>query len=356
MPRAETTVGTSRALSCGSVRVPEDKIEAYYDALSAFWHPVARSADLVESPLGVRLLDRRLVLARLEGEAVAFEDLCRHLGAALSIGDVVEGCHLRCRYHGWSYDRTGRCVDIPARRGRPIPREAKVRRFHTREAYGIVWVCLAGEPQHDIPPFPEYRDEEFHKGPLRTYGPWRASVPRVVMAALDDTHFPWVHPGILGDPSQPDPPEHEVWREDGRLLSTYTMLQPDNDTVASGEDRPALEKVTYTNHLTPTSIRLVKESAAGTYVIWQASSPISWDETLVFSYQARTFDRGADRDPDYERLQDEIQEQDRPVVESQRPWLLPPLSSRMMLYIRPADLPLISYQKWLEELGIPQQL
>ncbi len=31
-----------------------------------------------------------------------------------------------------------------------------------------------------------------------------------------------------------------------------------------------------------------------------------------------------------------------------------PLSSRLMLYVRPADLPLIAYQKWLEELGVPQ--
>ena len=41
------------------------------------------------------------------------------------------------------------------------------------------------------------------------------------------------------------------------------------------------------------------------------------------------------------------------MVESQRPWLLPPLSSRLSLYVRPADLPLIAYQRWLEELGIP---
>jgi len=25
-----------------------------------------------------------------------------------------------------------------------------------------------------------------------------------------------------------------------------------------------------------------------------------------------------------------------------------------MLYVRPADLPLIAYQKWMEELGVPQ--
>jgi len=36
--------------------------------------------------------------------------------------------------------------------------------------------------------------------------------------------------------------------------------------------------------------------------------------------------------------------------------LLPPLSSRMMLYVRPADLPLVAFQKWLEELSIPQEV
>ena len=57
---------------------------------------------------------------------------------------------------------------------------------------------------------------------------------------------------------------------------------------------------------------------------------------------------------DYLAFEDIIQAQDRPVVESQRPWLLPPLSSRLMLYVRPADLPLITYQKWMEAIGIPQ--
>jgi len=35
---------------------------------------------------------------------------------------------------------------------------------------------------------------------------------------------------------------------------------------------------------------------------------------------------------------------------------VPPLSSRMMLYVRPADLPLVAFQKWLEELSIPQEV
>ena len=132
-------------------------------------------------------------------------------------------------------------------------------------------------------------------------------------------------------------------------------MQPANDTVStSGGD--ALEKVIYSNHVTPTGIRLVKESASGTYIVWQVACPVGPDTSVIFSRQARNFDTDPARDPDYEDLQDTILSQDRPVVESQRPWLLPPLSSRMMLYIRPADLPLVAFQKWLEELHVPQEV
>ena len=343
------------ARHAGSNYTPSDEaIGAYYTGMRPFWFPVLPSEDLADRPVAIELLGEWLALARLEGEVVAFDNVCRHLGAALSGGEVVDGCRLRCPYHGWSYDASGRCVDIPARRGHAIPREARVHGHHATERYGLVWVCLDDEPCREIPAFPEFDDPEVHNGPLRTYGPWRASAPRFVMAALDDTHFPWVHPGILGHPDHPEPPDHEVYREGEYLVATYDMMQPANDTVSTSGGKDALEKVTYTNYVTPTSIRLVKESAAGVYVIWQTATPLAPDRSLIFSRQARSFDKDPARDPEYERLQDTILEQDRPIVETQRPWLLSPLSSRMMLYVRPADLPLIEYQKWLEELGIPQ--
>jgi vanillate O-demethylase monooxygenase subunit len=57
-------------------------------------------------------------------------------------------------------------------------------------------------------------------------------------------------------------------------------------------------------------------------------------------------------DADFETLQDTLREQDRRIVESQRPWLLPPFWTKVELPLRPADLPLIEYQRWLEELGV----
>jgi vanillate O-demethylase monooxygenase subunit len=81
--------------------------------------------------------------------------------------------------------------------------------------------------------------------------------------------------------------------------------------------------------------------------------PLAYNRSRIYLQVARDFDREPSRDETYLVFEDVIQSQDKPVVESQRPWLLPPLSSRLMLYVRPADLPLITYQKWLEELGIP---
>src|SRR3954447_24181257 len=134
--------------------------------MEPYWHPLAKSDELADAPLAAELLGRRLVLARLGGQAVAMDDLCRHLGAALSLGRVLGGKVLRCGYHGWCYDQTGRCVEIPLRGELAIPEGARVRRYPTREAYGLVWVCLSDSPRFGLPAYAEFEDPAFHHGPL----------------------------------------------------------------------------------------------------------------------------------------------------------------------------------------------
>ena len=46
--------------------------------------------------------------------------------------------------------------------------------------------------------------------------------------------------------------------------------------------------------------------------------------------------------------------EDKEIVESQKPWLLPPLRAQMILYVRPEDVPLVEFQKMAERLGVPQ--
>ena len=331
-----------------------EAITAFHDGLARFWHPVCLAGDLpADRPLAVELLGRDLVVVRLADGIACFDDLCRHLGAALSVGEVVEG-RLRCRYHGWTYDRAGKVVDIPARRELPIPREACVRSHRVEERYGLVWVCLGEEPAADIPAYPEHDDERFHRTPYRVYKPWNASATRIVMAALDDTHFPWVHPGTLGDPAKSEPPDHRCSVEKDHVLSTYDIEQPANITVGSKGWGTGTETVTYTNRAYPTTIHLHKKAPGGVFVLYQTMQPMAHNRARIYLQVARDYDLAPAQDERFLEFEDGIQAQDQPVVESQRPWLLPPLSSRLMLYVRPADLPLVTYQKWMEELGVPQ--
>lgn len=80
------------------------------------WHPVA-SLDQFEQTaiIGVRLLGEDLVLWKEGSDYHAWQDLCVHRGAKLSLGKVVDGC-LRCAYHGWTYNGEGRCGGRPGDR------------------------------------------------------------------------------------------------------------------------------------------------------------------------------------------------------------------------------------------------
>src|SRR5262245_33086377 len=124
------------------------------------WHAVARASEVGEGQVrSVRLLGQELVLWRVGGQALAWQDLCLHRGTQLSLGKVEGEC-LVCPYHGWHYDRAGRCVHIPAQPEQRPPAKARAHVYAVREQYGLVWVCL-GEPAQEPPPFPEEGDPSF---------------------------------------------------------------------------------------------------------------------------------------------------------------------------------------------------
>ncbi len=78
------------------------------------WYPVAW-ADTLKSgkAVGVRFAGEPIAIVRtVTGKLFAVEDRCAHRQVPLSLG-VVEGENLRCNYHGWTYDCSGACVDVP---------------------------------------------------------------------------------------------------------------------------------------------------------------------------------------------------------------------------------------------------
>src|SRR4051812_22941537 len=81
-----------------------------------YWLPVLLSEELPEPdgpPVRVKALGEQLLAFRgTDGEVGLIDEFCPHRRASLYLG-VNEENGMRCVYHGWKFDRSGRCVDMP---------------------------------------------------------------------------------------------------------------------------------------------------------------------------------------------------------------------------------------------------
>ncbi|MDT0449241.1 aromatic ring-hydroxylating dioxygenase subunit alpha [Streptomyces hesseae] len=123
------------------------------------WYPVEYERALLPGKtLATSFWDRPIVVWRgRDGSLHALEDRCAHRQLRLSSG-VVDGCHLTCEYHGWTYRGDGRVVHYAHDLfGRAEP-EVRVRDFPVTTRHGLVWV-FPGDParagERGIPAIPE---------------------------------------------------------------------------------------------------------------------------------------------------------------------------------------------------------
>jgi 5,5'-dehydrodivanillate O-demethylase len=86
------------------------------ELLRRYWHPVAAATELTEEkPIRpVKILGEELVVYRdKKGDYGLVGEHCPHRSASLAYGRVDEE-GIRCPYHGWKFDRAGRCLEQPA--------------------------------------------------------------------------------------------------------------------------------------------------------------------------------------------------------------------------------------------------
>ncbi len=309
------------------------------------WHPVLRSDALPPGkPLGVRLLGEDLVLWRAKGVARAWQDLCVHRGTRLSLGSIRDET-LACAYHGWVYDASGRCILFPAHPEQVPPLKAHVRVYLAQEKYGMVWVSL-GQPEQGVPLFPEETDPAFRKLLTGPFPPLRANGPRAIENFLDVTHFPFVHNGILGDPARPQISDYKVETDaQGIIARDVITYQPDPYGTGAGDT------VTYTYRVfRPLTAYLAKDAPDGSRLTLMLTlTPHDELCTSAWFYGAVN-DKINVSPEEWDDFQNSIFSQDVPIVESQRPELLP-LDLQAELHLR-SDRLAIAYRRWLRELGL----
>jgi phenylpropionate dioxygenase-like ring-hydroxylating dioxygenase large terminal subunit len=123
-----------------------------------YWIPALLSEELPEPdcpPVRVKLLSERLIAFRdTQGRAGLLDEFCAHRRASLWFGRSEEN-GLRCAYHGWKYDVSGRCVDVPSE---PVEsgfcEKVRLKSYPCVERGGAVWAYMG--PPEAKPPLPEF--------------------------------------------------------------------------------------------------------------------------------------------------------------------------------------------------------
>ncbi len=124
------------------------------EMLRRYWWPVGFSEHVKEkgSPIKATLLGEEFVLFRDGAGRLGMVELhCSHRGTSLEYGRVEER-GIRCCYHGWLYDVSGRCLEQPAE---PADSTFKDRirhpAFTAQELGGFIFAYIGPAPAPLLP-------------------------------------------------------------------------------------------------------------------------------------------------------------------------------------------------------------
>jgi 5,5'-dehydrodivanillate O-demethylase oxygenase subunit len=164
--------------------------------LRRYWMPIAAASEFDNVSIKpVRLLGEDLTLYRdLNGTYGLVDRRCAHRRADLSYG-FVEPEGIRCNYHGWLFDETGRCAAQPfedvANPHACFRDKVRITAYPVEERAGLIWAYLGPEPRPLVPNWEPFT--------------WTNGFVQIVFAdvpcnwfqcqenSIDPVHFEWMH-------------------------------------------------------------------------------------------------------------------------------------------------------------------
>ena len=319
--------------------------EGDWNVLASFWHPIAFSSEVTSDPSRITLLDVDLVAVRVRDSLIVARDACPHRGTRLSLG-CVRGSRLVCAYHGVEYDGDGRAVHVPgAPKGYRIPGKLRLETCLAEEKYGIVWTCLSGDPVAPLPEWPILDDPDIQKTKLSV--PINCGAGRHVENFCDTSHFPFTHRQTFGCPDAPEIPRYDVEeREHGLFASIMTIQQDGSLTFDEPDYTEVLSDYTITM---PYCAELILHFPRGDEFIYDIVSPVSSGRCRVFMWKTRDHDLGEAAN-DWIQFQVDVNEEDRLMVEGERPSDLP-VDTRHEIHL-PADRLSLAYRRMWGRYGL----
>ena len=162
-----------------------------------YWLPIATSDEIkTESdPVRIMALGEALIAFRdTQGRLGVLDHRCAHRCASLFFG-LNKDNGIRCVYHGWKFDVTGQCIDMPnVPPHQDSKQRVKVKSYPVTERYGLIWIYM-GE-RAVAPPFPDFelndlQPDEINVRLIQQEYNWLQGLEN----DLDTSHFGFLHLG-----------------------------------------------------------------------------------------------------------------------------------------------------------------
>lgn len=169
-----------------------------------YWVPALLASEIPEPdcpPVRVQLMGEKLVAFRdTLGRIGLIGEFCAHRGVSLWFGRNEE-CGLRCPYHGWKFDVTGQCTDLPSEPEESGMRQRmKIKAYPCVERGGVIWTYMGPAELQPEPPALEWVEVP----PERRFVSKRLQECNYLQAmegGIDSSHVSFLH----GSSLQKDP-------------------------------------------------------------------------------------------------------------------------------------------------------
>ena len=161
-----------------------------------YWIPALLAEELPENdcaPVRVRLLSESLLAFRdSEGRHALISEFCAHRGVSLWFGRNEEG-GIRCAYHGWKYDVTGQCIEVPSEPAENgFCRRIRLQAYPLVKQGDVLWTYMG--PPEKRPPLPEFEFALVPAAQSFTSKRWQeCNWLQAMEGGIDSSHVSWLH-------------------------------------------------------------------------------------------------------------------------------------------------------------------
>src|SRR5437667_5350452 len=238
------------------------------ELMREYWLPAFVPSELPEAdgePRRMRLLGENLIAFRVSsGKYGLIANHCPHRGASLFFGRNEES-GLRCVYHGWKFDVSGACVDMPNEPAESdFKSKVKANSYPAAEYAGLIWIYMG--PPDKQPPLPRYQWCARPDADQTIANKWmqESNYAQALEGNIDSSHVGFLHRTF----------EHPTFRAGGRLEGTQqvTATRETDFGFVYGARRNAADGQFYwrvTTYALPTFTQIASQSRAsnGIFVI-----------------------------------------------------------------------------------------